>query len=436
MNSSNSNSLIMPSINSISEFSKEFNFELLSEKEKEQKFCRCPICRRIPLIYYYNSSIFLKCIYCPDVYTKRTIGSFNYSDLCSYKKLLSIKNLDKIYISNGNFYDSKIDEHCIPLACIDNYCDEHLYEKYYFFCETCKKNLCNKCNDFHKMHNVKKLEEYQLNNDELEEIQTKINECKSFVNSLNNLYEKIIKILSEDVIKVCLLFESDKINNLSETFVNDLIEKIPKSVNNIFYFPYNFHNYLVDLINLIIDEKKNSLNQNKEISKNISSLEKEIIQRFTLFQENMKKEGIISYFENYQYKNKILIDIAQNILDMYKEKEFNLNYQLCINLQNLKNNLNSMDDKIVFIDELDEFKNIINKINNNLLLINSYEVVKNEFSSNLLNIDLYKIKKKRIISNIDYSASLYKTSIRELKIINWIQNMKVYNELIFIFNRK
>ena len=435
MNSSNSNSLIIPSINSISEFSKEFNFELLSEKEKEQKFCRCPICRRIPLIYYYNSSIFLKCIYCPDVYTKRTIGSFNYSDLCSYKKLLSIKNLDKIYISNGNFYDSKIDEHCIPLACIDNYCDEHLYEKYYFFCETCKKNLCNKCNDFHKMHNVKKLEEYQLNNDELEEIQTKINECESFVNSLDNIYDNIINLLSEDVIKVCLFFEKNQLNNLSETFINDLIEKIPKSINNIDYFPYNFHNYLVNLINQIQNEMKNSLNEKKDMSKNINSLEETIIERFNLFQENMKKKNIELIFESYQNKNKILMSIAQNILDMYKVKECDLNYQLCFNLQNLKNHLNSMNDKMIFIDELDEFKNIINKINNELLLINPYEVVKSEFSSNLINIDLNKNNKK-VISNINNQAELNKISKREIKIINWIQNMNVYNEMIYIFNRK
>ena len=129
------------------------------------------------------------------------------------------------------------------------------------------------------------------------------------------------------------------------------------------------------------------------------------------------------------------MNIAQNILDMYKVKECDLNYQLCFNLQNLKNHLNSMNDKMIFIDELDEFKNIINKINNELLLINPYEVVKSEFSSNLINIDLNKNNKK-VISNINNQAELNKISKREIKIINWIQNMNVYNEMIYIFNRK
>ena len=56
---------------SLSEVSESFSFEKFSEKEKTQKFCRCIFCFNVPLIYFKSKYIYLKCINCPDVCSKR-----------------------------------------------------------------------------------------------------------------------------------------------------------------------------------------------------------------------------------------------------------------------------------------------------------------------------------------------------------------------------
>ena len=130
----------------------EKSFEKMSEEEKIIKYCRCILCGRIPLIYYKNEWVYVKCIYCEKVSTKIYIDKYNYTHLKNLSSIFSDKNIDNHTLKEGNIIKiNNEDKHLLPFSLIDNYCEIH-FEKYYSFCETCKKNLCYSCENEHEGH--------------------------------------------------------------------------------------------------------------------------------------------------------------------------------------------------------------------------------------------------------------------------------------------
>lgn len=225
---------------------------------KEQKFCRCPICKKIVLIFIYDEEIYLKCVYCDDVYTKRNIHIFIKNDLITFENTFLYKNIKKSYIKNSQIIqNTSFDGIHLPILCIDDFCETH-FKSFYSFCKKCKINLCQDCIIIHNNEHKKDImtfneykKEYKINN-EIENIQKIIDESKEYINSddVVNIIDKVLGNLREEINE--FIQENYNNLNLNKETIEDLITKVPNNIEDIVNFPIN----LIDYINEITKKKK------------------------------------------------------------------------------------------------------------------------------------------------------------------------------------
>ena len=364
---------------------------LINNNYKDQKIYRCIICGNIPLIFLYNLQIHLKCIYCKkeNVICKRLIGHFCNRDL---KTIAEIS-------SNKNYYDNF-------------YCQNHK-EIINSFCENCKINLCLKCENEHKNHRVKSLHKYFLSQNDINNIQEKINKSKLFLENfeklkLNDLDNNQIIIKIQKEIKKIFNFFS-KIKN--EEIFNKYINQYPKDYR-LEEFPFKLHEYYLYIKNInLSNENDNKYFQNNETVNNI-------ITHFKNWKNTFidDKEEINGYIEINHY----LIIFAQNILDVYKMNEQHLNYQICYNLKNIKDKL--IEPKTFFCDKFE-------------LFIYFHEKFINRKYIKFLDLNLWKLKPYEFESNFINTSLKYNKSVEDIRICNWIYNSEIYSGKIFLYDR-
>ena len=415
---------------SLKEESKSFSFEKISENEKNLKFCRCIFCFRIPLIYIKNSLIYLKCLNCPDVYSIRKINNYIYRDLINYKEWFRMNNFDNGYFYDGEFYLNEIKgKKILPISNIDNYCEEH-FLKYYYFCETCQSNLCLDCKNYHNGHSIKYLNDYKLSSKEIEEIEKCIFQTNEFLDSNIDILKVIKQNLRNRLINVLDYLELYR-NCLNKEQINELINKIPNNIHDFENFPNDFNNYISNVINIINENNLKNINYENNL---IEEFQDKIIEKFELFEKEIS--NVENKISEYFYLNKMFIIIIQNIIDIYKLKENNLNYQIIKNLVNIRDNLQNLINNKNIITEFEGFKYYINGFLNGKYILNSYKKIENIFSKKLLSINIWSLKEFPIISSIENTSLLYNISIRDIIIINWIKNKSQFNDKIILYQRK
>jgi len=305
------------------------------------------------------------CRFCNEVpvikFIKRNIIKYECKCEKESPRILLIKD-----IFNYLFYSNEIDIDLSKLTCID-----HKDEKYIFYCEKCKKNICYKCFEDCIEHEksikpiafdrktinkskyiIEKLEEQgkyasydDINSDFFEEdniskyqlLPEKHNTNFIEKNSESNNNNKENNISIEDDY---LIITKEK-NNIK----NDMNEE--ELFNTINYFN-NFENnleedYASDLFSIIIDDYKNYPNYNH--IETISNLEKYISLFFDDYNEIILK---------YEFNKE---NIKYNSLELFGEVFVNNNKENCFLIINEK--IMGLDKYIQLSDIFDNSNNIL-----------------------------------------------------------------------------
>ena len=422
--SQNSNDLITSTENY-----SEKSFEKMSEEEKTIKYCRCILCGRIPLIYYKNDLVYVKCIYCEKVSTKIYIGNYIYIHLKNLSSIFSDKNIDNHTLKEGNIIKiNNEDKHLLPFSLIDNYCEIH-FEKYYSFCETCKKNLCYNCENEHEGHIINSYNYYTqyLDSNELKKIEKTISNNLEYFNSFQNIKENMFEGLKKTIKTMFYFIQENNVSYLSKKLILDLIDNIP-IIHDYGNFPLEFNNFLLKSLRLIKENIDNKLDEKEDISELIMSFQKKIIETFQSFEKTIEEIK----FDRYYFISTHLYNFAENILQIYKVKKNKLNYQIIMNLVNLKKHLININEEKILLDEFEEYQNMMKIKSECNYMIKNYIGIEKEFSKQLIDINLTSY---RLIGNLDNTAIEYNTTVRELIIINWIINPNKFNDPVYIYNR-
>jgi hypothetical protein len=341
-----------------------------------------------------------------------------------------MNNFDNGYFYDGEFYLNEIKgKKILPISNIDNYCEEH-FLKYYYFCETCQSNLCLDCKNYHNGHTIKYLNDYKLSSKEIEEIEKCIFQTNEFLDSNIDILKVIKQNLRNRLINVLDYLELYR-NCLNKEQINELINKIPNNIHDFENFPNDFNNYISNVINIINENNLKNINYENNL---IDEFQDKIIEKFELFEKEIS--NVENKISEYFYLNKMFIIIIQNIIDIYKLKENNLNYQIIKNLVNIRDNLQNLINNKNIITEFEGFKYYINGFLNGKYILNSYKKIENIFSKKLLSINIWSLKEFPIILSIENTSLLYNISIRDIIIINWIKNKSQFNDKIILYQRK
>ena len=114
----------------------------------------------------------------------------------------------------------------------------------------------------------------------------------------------------------------------------------------------------------------------------------------------------------------------------------NINYQIIINLVNLRDSLQNISNNKMIINEFEEFQYFINCFLNKKYLLKDYKGIEKVFSKKILNLNIFNIvENNNYTSDIQKVSLLTNLSVRELTIINWIKNKVIFNEQLLVFHR-
>ena len=240
--------------------------------------------------FYLNNSKYIAC--CPKC--KESIKfSINYDDFsfsveCKNghtQKNVHYKNFEDNYIKESQIYKCKcfncykeINDNCLNYKCetcnklfcrnciikhesitnhksrskfVNQYllCQKHK-EKYLFFCENCKMNICNKCKNLHKNHVIKSYIDVIPNKKTQNLLNSKIMEFTCKIHKLSSLIQDFKEKINSryDTIKEYLYFLNELNNKLLSNF----------NINYFDYYNYENFNYLFNSLHneVIFDSSK------------------------------------------------------------------------------------------------------------------------------------------------------------------------------------
>ena len=182
---------------------------------------------------YIKPSFLYKCI-CSKCFYKLDDNSVNYKcNICN-----------QLFCQNCINYHDKKTKHNSKVNYIYQYqlCQIH-NEKYSFFCETCKINICMKCKDLHEGHNLKNFLDIIPNIKQRDSVNENIKKFKERINQTFSIIDNYKKDIMNRFNKIKDFFD----------FLNDVNDKLLLHFNYTYYDYYNFVNYNY-LLNFIKEE--------------------------------------------------------------------------------------------------------------------------------------------------------------------------------------
>ena len=225
-------------------------------------------------------------------------------------------------------------------------------------CLSCKRNICKKCSNYHKSHNLYESNKYLLNENDLKKIYDSFIESKNILNENYSLIQKQIVKYKLEIKKIeNILKEYNEINNKLIEYINFIIEEYKNELNskNPIYYPlyFNITNNLlfnqqklempeneisIQLYSNILFEKIKSgsyfLLLDSKYSKDLNDYTNKDIINYNSLNINTFEQIKISYsciclFE----KNKILGIIEKtNKLEVYNYKTKNVEMSIKLNM--------------------------------------------------------------------------------------------------------
>ena len=292
-----------------------------------------------------------------DINSKKKLKIINNEELNDLlNRMLKININERIswddYLNHSFF--KKNDNQKLPFFNFD--CNKHS-KCVNYYCKNCKVNICINCLNEHNNHQIVSFSKIGLNNEEINTINSLLNEIEKNTNAFNKVKKDIelffnkMKLIKENI----SIYENDYQNNYKQYYINYLryIEQIIK---------------IKEMKKIELEEKKENNNY--------------FISEYKIKKEEINKSiKILNSFEEGGKKNK---------------KEIKNNYEIYIN-----------NKKIDFSYEYKfpkEGKYIIKIIFKNLL-INTNNMLSNCSSLTSINLSNFKGEKVKDMSNMFYNCS-------------------------------
>lgn len=130
---------------------------------------------------------------------------------------------------------------------LDSYCPVH-DDRFFGFCEDCKQNICNNCNDDHEGHKINYFFNINIKRNQVVEYKNAIKHCEDIIANVEKEKEKVILFLNEFIKSVEDSFKKFKdINEKEVKFTKDLLSiyqlknkdlnyQIINNVKSVFHF--------------------------------------------------------------------------------------------------------------------------------------------------------------------------------------------------------
>ena len=326
------------------------NLEL--EKNLESNIL-CNECSNIKLlgIEYLNSSRNIS-----DIFKLYSLCMFNHNNKKNEINEMSLSDIFSTKKNNNKTNNSEI------------LCDNCQKCPIDYSCLNCKRNICKKCFNYHKSHNIYENKKYLLLND-LDELKKNFNQSKDIINKNILIIEKQIN-----------------------TYKSQL-----KVLENIFEEYKNINDKLIILSTYII----NKYNQLLELKKPI----------YYPIYFNIKNVLLF----NFQELTISIKDISiKSYSDILSEKINSGSYFL-INYSNLSKNLNDYNniENIINLNSvnLDEFDKLELPYSN-IIRLDKYKIIGMKINKNDCSLDIYNIKNKSVetsikLTSIDKNYKMY-----------------------------
>ena len=358
--------------------------------KKKSKYVKCPKCLENIRIKFNDYKI--KLYDCKNGHNIENISLEDYENMqkIDISKIIcnicKVKNISQTY--NNEFYfcitckknicplcklnHHNLDHYIINYEKKDYICELH-NEIYIKYCNTCKKNICLSCHNMHKNH---------------EKIQ----------------YEDIIPDMNE------VGNNMKRLKNSLHIFKNDtknIINQLKKVIENLYIY-YNFSNNLI--------QNYKSKNRNYEILQNINEI-------------NKNNNIIINDINNINNDN-IILNKLKEILNIYEKMKI---YEITEKMEKSETQvtLNAINKKIC-INNINNMNNMnnnninMNNMNNNNIDLNSMNNMKNLNNNN--NIDLNCMNNMNYNNNIDYNSLNNMNNMNNNNIdLNSLNNMNNMN---------
>jgi len=227
------------------------------------------------------------------------------------------KKLNKTEIIIDNLNDElNINDNNIPLYLIDSCCIEHnkIFNKY---CFNCNKNICSKCEEKHKGHNLINLSEIEINEEDVLNMKQNLEKEIKDLKNINDCFLKLIEKLKNEFNYLYQLKQKE-------------IEIKQKIIQNYETIKYNYNS---------IKNVQNIINGKNNFSFDVLNIDKkdtlaEINSIFNLLKGNSllnKKKILISNINTLEISdiiklktNEIAISSFNGILDIYNNKKIEL----------------------------------------------------------------------------------------------------------------
>ena len=390
-----------------------YNIDKINKMNKiKSKYVKCPKCQENIRIKFNDYK--MKLYDCKNGHTIENISLEEYDNtqeidiskiICNICK---VNNQSKTY--NNVFYFCNTCKINICPLCRQNHnrghniinyeqkdyiCQLH-NEIYIKYCHTCKKNICLSCHNLHKKHEITQYEDIIPDMNEVENNMNRLNnsidifknDIKKIINNLNKVIDNIDKYynISNNIIKNYksknrnyeILQNINEINNNNNKIINDI-----NNINN----DNNIINKLKEIFNIY--KKMN----NYEIIQNVEKSETQV----TL--KNIKK-----------CKNNMnnINNVNNNKNDLNSLNNMNSNNNINLNLMNNMNNMNIDLNSMNNMNNMNIDLNSMNNMNNN----NFNNMNNKDFNNMNNNIDFNNMNNNNMIkNNNDFNRINYMNNI-------------------------
>ena len=338
------------------------------------------------------------------------------------------------------------------------------------FCLSCKRNVCKRCSNYHKSHNLYESNKYLLNENDLKRINDNFIESKNILKENYSLIQKQIDNYKLEIKKLeNILKEYNEINDIIIKYINFIIEEYKYELisKNPIYYPlyFNITNNLIfnqqklempenemsiQLYSNILFEKiktgsyflllnsKYSKDINDYTNKNIINYNSLSINNFEqirtsyssiCFFEKNKILGLIekkSKLEIYNYKTKIVEMSIKLNMDYHYKYHYYLYYKDNIIFIMNENEIMILNSKLFSVLKHVKLKNEIEKIYK--------ENIKDFLDNNGHNPEEYHQFTHGIILSNDSIGIIYEGNLKYLDDVNNLKDLIVFDgeELINI----
>ena len=285
---------------------------------------------------------------------------------------------NKIFLFEDEDTEIKRKRYIWPINDLQFICKSHCLQ-YEYFCPICRKNLCEKCNNYHFHINCHSLNEYSIKIKSETDIILKDDIVIKNMKKISEAFEDCYNDAKRNKKITFNILMNYSLKELIHTFLKKYLDKGIKKkeiISNTFFNNENIENYLcnyfcdktfkknysnlIDAINNGDYESHFKLEVIKEFYKNIGRFKKSYDLDENSFYSSLK--AIIEFFRGqYHYIKEILFSINMKINNNYFKKEIeNLNLLIKIYDTDIKL-LKNINMKLI----LTNYSNLLDPINEN-----------------------------------------------------------------------